>query len=228
VSRSHFFVLAVVCVVGIGCESSTNEIVPTSASRVDNAAGSAAITILPPALATLTGTVQNLTRQPALIGTGPMDATSLRVLVVGTELSSEVNSSGQFTLEEVPSDFVVLSFQGPGVNAPVRLGALPPGQRVHIAVIVTGDTARIAASKSGGRDDDPRNRDVEIEGRLARLTGDCPLVMFAVGDASVKTNTVTNTDGGCSDLRNGLRVEVKGRRQSDGSVLASRIEREER
>jgi hypothetical protein len=156
-----------------------------------------------------------------------MDATGLTVVVAGTSQVSQVNSSGQFILDEVPTDFVVLSFQGPGVNAPLRLGTLQPGQRIQIAVIVDGDTARLVESANGGRDDDRRDREVEIEGTVARLTGDCPLVRFAVSNAIVRTNTVTNTDGGCSDLRNGLAVEVRGRRQSDGSILASRIELED-
>ena len=224
-NRSIFFILAVVCAAGIGCESSTDGISPTSASRVDSAAGSSPITVLPRASATLMGTVQNLTAQPALVATGPMDATGLKVLVLGTAVLSDVNSSGQFILEDVPTDFVVLSFQGPGVNAPLRLGALQPGQRMHIAVIVDGDSARISELKSGDRDDD-RNREVEVEGLVARLTGDCPLVRFVVGNTIVRTNTVTNTDGGCSDLRNGLAVEVRGRRQTDGSILANRVELE--
>jgi len=43
----------------------------------------------------------------------------------------------------------------------------------------------------------------------------------------VRTTIVTNIDDGCSDLENGVVIEIEGSRQQDGSVVATRIERED-
>jgi hypothetical protein len=47
-----------------------------------------------------------------------------------------------------------------------------------------------------------------------------------VSGTPVATNSATEfKDGACSSLTNGNRVEVKGTRQSNGSVLARRVEK---
>ena len=72
-----------------------------------------------------------------------------------------------------------------------------------------------------------QNGSFQVEGTITRLSGTCPLRSFVVRTTIVRTNTVTNIDDGCSDLRNGVVVEVEGERQRDGSVVATRIERED-
>ena len=49
---------------------------------------------------------------------------------------------------------------------------------------------------------------------------------FTLSGALVTTNQDTKfRRGSCDDLETGTRVDVKGRRQADGSVLAREVER---
>lgn len=72
-----------------------------------------------------------------------------------------------------------------------------------------------------------QNGDIQLEGTISRLSGTCPLRSFVVRATTVRTTIVTNIDDGCSDLENGVVVEVEGFPQMDGSVVATRIERED-
>jgi hypothetical protein len=66
---------------------------------------------------------------------------------------------------------------------------------------------------------------VELDGSVASLAGSCPNLSFRVRGQRVVTNSATIFDDGrCTDIRNGRSVEVRGRRQPDGSVLATRVE----
>ena len=60
------------------------------------------------------------------------------------------------------------------------------------------------------------------------FTGSCGpnTLAFKVGTALVKTNGSTQfKDTSCASLKAGDSVEVNGARQSDSSVLASRVEK---
>lgn len=76
-------------------------------------------------------------------------------------------------------------------------------------------------------EDDEDDREVELKGTLSGKAGTCPAITFAVAGSSVATNASTRFDDTtCSALGNGDRVEVKGTRQSNGMVAASRVEKE--
>ena len=218
-NMSAFFCFGLACALATGCSDSSNPAGPTFASSAN--ATSSAITSVPSPVATISGTVQNITTPPALVGTRSIDAAPLTVFVAGTSLSTVVNTNGQFTLEGVPVGFANLSFQGPGVDALLRVGTLQPGQQVDLVVTVNGSSATFAELRN------ERGNDVEVNGTIARLNGSCPLVTFVLRSITIRTNTVTNIDDGCSHLRNGVTIEVKGNRQRDGSILAARIERED-
>lgn len=222
-NKSGFVCVGLVCALTTACGDSSNPAGPTSASAK---ASSTTITSVPSPVTTVAGIVQNITISSALVGTHAIDAAPLRVVVVGTSLATEVNTSGQFLLEGVPAGLADLSFQGPGVDAPLRLGILQPGQRVEILVTVNGSIASVDRN-NGRAADDQRNRNVEVEGALARLNGKCPVVTFLMRTITIRTNIVTNIDRGCSALRNGVTIDVTGNRQGDGSILATRIERED-
>lgn len=72
--------------------------------------------------------------------------------------------------------------------------------------------------------------EVKLKGSIENLSGSCAAgLQFDVSGTTVTTNSLTTVQhGNCSDLANGVVVEVKGTQQSDGSVLATRIEIEER
>jgi hypothetical protein len=212
-----FFCLGLVVTHATGCSDTENPAGPTLT----------AISSLSLPVVTVTGTVQNITLPRAMVGGRSIDAAPLRVFLAGTSISTEVNTSGQFTLESVPAGFVGLAFQGPGVDALLRLGTVQPGQRVDLVVTVNGSTASIVDLKNGRGNENQRNRGVEVSGTVARLRGTCPMVTFLVRTITITTNTVTNIDRGCSELRNDTAIDVTGTRQADGSILATRIERED-
>lgn len=65
--------------------------------------------------------------------------------------------------------------------------------------------------------------EAKIEGVVSALTGSCPAPSFTVNTTKVTTSAATRFDGGCPAVQNGRRVEVRGMRQPDGSIAASRV-----
>jgi hypothetical protein len=75
-------------------------------------------------------------------------------------------------------------------------------------------------------EDDAVGGEMEIEGPVGGLSGTCPAISFGVNGITVRTNAATSFEGGsCTALRNGNRVTVNGTRQTDGSILATRVRR---
>jgi Domain of unknown function (DUF5666)/Putative binding domain, N-terminal len=71
----------------------------------------------------------------------------------------------------------------------------------------------------------PPEEDVELSGRAFLVVGSCPSLRFFVSGSLVTTNEQTKfRHGSCRDIENTDRVNVKGRRQTDGSVLATEVE----
>jgi hypothetical protein len=61
---------------------------------------------------------------------------------------------------------------------------------------------------------------------VSRLTGVCPILQFRVDERTVVTIAATDFRRmSCDDMRDHLRVEVRGIIQAGGLVLAERIER---
>src|SRR5260221_178995 len=66
--------------------------------------------------------------------------------------------------------------------------------------------------------------DVTVTGAVSGFAGTCPSVSMTVGGTVVKTNSSTTYSGkGCSVLQNGDAVSAVGAKQSDGSLLATKI-----
>ena len=85
----------------------------------------------------------------------------------------------------------------------------------------------IAAEISVDDDEDGDDEDTELRGAVSGLIGICPGLTFFVSGTRVVTDAATRfEDGTCTTLRNDMRVEVDGRRQSDGSLLATEVDRE--
>ena len=65
---------------------------------------------------------------------------------------------------------------------------------------------------------------VMVSGRVAALSGTCPSLTFAVSDTTVTTSASTAVTGGsCTDIANGVNVQVTGARQTGRSVAASQV-----
>ena len=108
----------------------------------------------------------------------------------------------------------------------------------HVQVRGTRDGSTVTASEikveqagqGGDADDDDDNEDndqgAEVEGRVSNLgSSSCPGITFMIGSTKVTADQNTTYDKGtsCSAIKNDLKVDVKGTKQNDGSVLASRI-----
>ena len=84
----------------------------------------------------------------------------------------------------------------------------------------------VLASRVEGQD--TNNREQRMEGVLSARTGTCPAITFTVLGTRVTTTSATRfKDTSCTNVVDGRRVEVRGQRQTDGSILASRVEPED-
>lgn len=123
-------------------------------------------------------------------------------------------------------------------DTPLTLADIHIGDRVHVhgtAAAATGTTpiaAAIVATKievqSGQETPGKGGEHVELHGTIAAgsLSGSCAAHTraFGVGTTKVTTNAATEfRNVACEGLSAGTEVEVKGARQADGSVLASRV-----
>jgi Domain of unknown function (DUF5666) len=104
------------------------------------------------------------------------------------------------------------------------LDTLRVGQTLHV----------VGTRKSDGSidarlieiDDDAVGGEVEIEGSVGGLQGTCPAVSFGINGFSITTNASTTFDGqACTAIKNGDKVKVNGTKQSNGSVLATRVKK---
>ncbi|MGH9220190.1 MAG: DUF5666 domain-containing protein [Vicinamibacterales bacterium] len=152
--------------------------------------------------------------------------------VVGTDISTVVSGDGEFTLTRVPPGDVQLRFAGSGVSATVMLAGVSATDRITVTISLNGNNARLESERRQRDDDDEDDDDEdddddvdELEGSVSNLSGTCPALTFSVRATTVRTNGVTRfTDGPCSRIANGVRLEVEGRRQPDGAILATEVE----
>jgi hypothetical protein len=104
------------------------------------------------------------------------------------------------------------------------LNELKVGMSVHV-VGVRQSNGSIDARKIE-INDDATGGEFEIEGSLGGLKGSCPTLQFNVNGFSIATSAATTFEGGaCSALKSGDKVRVKGTRNADGSVAATRVTR---
>lgn len=177
--------------------------------------------------ARITGHVNGVTAAATRSNTSStLATTSLRVSIVGTNITTNVDGSGQFTLTGVPPGDVTLEFIGSGVSAKLTLAGVTASQEIRIEVRLNGNSARIE-SEHRERHDDDDDEDDELEGAVSGLTGSCPELRFAVAGRMVKTTSATVfKDITCAGLANNRRVEVRGMTAADGTLTATRVERD--
>lgn len=116
----------------------------------------------------------------------------------------------------------------------LTIADIQTGDHVQVRGTITGTTLAATEIKventgdedDGDADDDDAN-EVKVTGAIAGIGGSCPARTFTVGTTRVTTSAATRFDGTtCAALANGVIVEVKGIRQADGSVLATKVELE--
>jgi Domain of unknown function (DUF5666) len=116
-----------------------------------------------------------------------------------------------------------------------RCEALTGNSEVEVKGTHQSDGSILATSVEGDDEDEDEEEnedrnEVELKGAIAAgsIGGSCAAgnLSFRVSSTLVKTNASTQfKDAACASLKAGDSVEVKGARQADSSVLATRVER---
>jgi len=101
-------------------------------------------------------------------------------------------------------------------------------ERITCAAIANGIEVEVKGSVQANgtivaQEVEPREN-FRVTSDIAGLTGSCPNISFMFGSERIVTTSATRFDDmSCGTLRNGLRVEVRGVRRPDGSILAARV-----
>ena len=206
------------------CGESSSSLNPTGPTRNGGLARGAVIT----------GRVSGVGLSPSTIDAttaASSTSTTLRVTIAGTNISSSVDGTGQFTLTGVPPGTVTLNFTGNGISASITLNNVSVGDEIRIEIRLNGTSARIESERRDRRDDDGDDDDDddedeanEVEGVVSGRTGTCPALTFTVRTRVVITNSATVFADPCSSIRDGLRIEARGSRAADGTFTATRVE----
>ena len=206
------------------CGESSSSLSPTSPTRNGGMARGAVIT----------GRVSGIGLSPSTIDAttaATSTSTTLKVTIAGTNISTMVDGTGQFTLNGVPPGTVTLTFTGTGVSASITLNNVAVGDEIRIEIRLSGSSARLESERRERDDDDDEDDDDvnedeadEVEGSVSSLTGACPALTFAIGTRVVKTTSATIFEDSCGSVRNGVRVEARGSRAADGAFMATRVE----
>jgi hypothetical protein len=122
-------------------------------------------------------------------------------------------------------------------NRTMQFADLKVGDHVEARGTIDGATltaTEVKVEREGeddneDEDDDNAGRQAEVSGVISGSTGTCPTVTFTVQSTKVTVNKDTSfPDKPCADAtKNGAKVEVKGAKQTDGSILATRVSLED-
>jgi hypothetical protein len=155
--------------------------------------------------------------------TGSLHALSsgsgMKVSVVGTALSTEVDEEGRFVLSGLPPGTTTLRFEGAGVDARLTVAGLVDGQVLSIEVRVSGTSAELSGSPTC-----TPSAETHFSGPLESKDGTRLVVAGRPVDASA-VRKVWRGDRriDLSDLQVGEKVKVWGVLRGDGVVAADEI-----
>lgn len=69
---------------------------------------------------------------------------------------------------------------------------------------------------------------VSVSGKVQSLSGKCPSLTFTVGSKTIVTDSSTDfAKFHCSDVKNGVAVSVSGTLQSNGTVRAAQVKKDD-
>jgi hypothetical protein len=143
----------------------------------------------------------------------------MTVTVAGTTLAAPVDSSGRFSLANVPSGDIELRFSGGAVDTSLAIAGVTDQDQIQLAVTVDSAASAVTSSQLTSSDR------IEVKGVIAGLSGACPDLTFTVNGFQAVTNASTRfEDAPCSGVQTGTKVEVKGTRQANGSILAQKVD----
>jgi hypothetical protein len=159
--------------------------------------------------ATITGSVQGATGSALTSASSGAALSGVTVSVMGTNLSTNVDGAGRFTLANVPTGTVQLQLTGGGANATVTLSSVEPSQIVDVVLAVSGSSASLESAVRSGAGE------AQLEGRVESLPPTMAALTFKAAGRTVKTDTSTRFVDGSqartfADLQIGMRVHAKG------------------
>jgi Domain of unknown function (DUF5666) len=119
-------------------------------------------------------------------------------------------------------------------NKTMQFADLKVGDHIEARGTIEGTTltaTEVKVEREGEDDDDAEDdhgdagRQAEVGGIISGSTGTCPSVTFTVQSTKVTVNKDTAfPHTSCADAtKNGAKVEVNGAKQTDGSILATRV-----
>ena len=183
--------------------------------------------------ATIHGTVNDLTAS-ASSAHGEVSMAShhagIRVTVVETGQTTETNGSGEFVVS-VPAGTITLHFQGPKIDAELKIGGLVAGQTLTITIHVSGSHAGIDDDGGGTPSPSPNpspspsptaarcfapGAKAEVEGNIdAKDASSITVMQQGKGDYHCSVSPSTrirkgNTTLTLDDLAVGAHVHVSG------------------
>ena len=110
----------------------------------------------------------------------------------------------------------------------VTFASIQVGDHVQAYGTMTGTTLAATEIKVEDTDNDHAGEGAQAEGVVSGFSAaGCPAVTFTVGTTKATTSAATVFQNiTCATLANGMTVEAKGTRQTDGSILVTKVERE--
>jgi hypothetical protein len=237
----------------LATSSVTVSIAGTNISTTTDGQGQFTLNNVPEGTVTLNFTAPGSSATITLTGIGPDDKVQISVTLNGNaaRVDSEHHSSPGKDKREFQGrissiDSTAKSFQIPGMtikttssttirhgNRTFQFSDLKVGDHIQAKGTVDGTTLTATEIKVEDDNDDNDNEDkneAEVEGVVSGSTGTCPAVTFTVKTTKVTTNSATSfRDGTCADATaNGATVDVKGTKQTDGSILATSVQLEKK
>lgn len=237
--RLGLFLTTIVAISAAACSGGSESTSPTGPSGARGAQIAGRVSGV--GMSSTTASTTGLSASPLTQTTSSSGA--LKVSVNGTKIETNVDGTGHFTLDGVPAGTIVLNFTGRGVNASITLRGVSAGDKIEIDVRLEGSGARVESENrkrgEGGNEGERRDNDnddddregrplpdgvIEIEGDVSSLVGTCPVLAFRLGARTVRTTSSTIFDNiACSAIKNATALEVLGRPQADGVLLATKV-----
>ena len=226
----------------LATSSVTVSIVGTNISTTTDGQGQFTLNNVPTGTVTLNFSAPGQSASITLTGIGPDDKVQITVTLNGNDarVDSEHHSSPNTDTRELEGVVSASTGTCPAVTFTVNTTKVTTNSatvfRNGACADATKNGARVEVEGTRQADGSilatrvelkqaQAQQEAEVEGVVSATTGTCPSLTFMVGTTKVATNGATTfRDGTCTDVKDGARVEVKGTRQADGSVLATRVE----
>lgn len=114
-------------------------------------------------------------------------------------------------------------------SVPKTFADLKNGQIVEVhGTQQTGFVQATRIQIEGPENEPPEDNDneAEVKGTLGAIAGTCPAISSSVGATKFTTSASTRFDVACTALQAGSQIEVRGTRNADGSITATRVKKD--